>query len=76
MQKCKFKISRKEEHILRMSEIKVLRTILEDKKKKVTGDKLHNDNLQNFYSSSITVRMFIHKRLRWTEHVTHTGQMG
>jgi hypothetical protein len=54
----------------------VLRRILEDKKKKVIEDKLHNDNLQNLYSSSITVTMFIHKRMRWTEHVAPTGQIG
>jgi hypothetical protein len=62
MQKCKSKVSRtvilysyvtwfllvKEERILRVSRDQGLRRISEgEKKKKVTGDKLHNDNLQN-----------------------------
>jgi hypothetical protein len=60
-----------EEHRLRVFESRVLRRIFGPKRDEVTRDwrKLHNEKLQNLYSSPNTIRMINSRRMRWTGHV-------
>jgi hypothetical protein len=52
-------------------ENRMLRRICGPKKDEVMGDwrKLHNDELNNFYSLPIIIRMMKSKRVRWAGHV-------
>jgi hypothetical protein len=54
-----------------MFENRVLRRIFGQKRDEVTGGwrKLHNEELQNFYSSPSTIRMIKSRRMKWTGHV-------
>ena len=54
-----------------MFAIKVLRKIFGAKKDEITGEwrKLHNAELQSFYSSPNIIRYLKSKRLRWAGHV-------
>jgi hypothetical protein len=49
----------------------VLRKIFGPKRGEVTGGwrKLHNEELQNLYSSPSIVRMIMSRRMRWAGHV-------
>jgi hypothetical protein len=53
-------------------ENRVLRRIFELKRNEVTGEwrKLHNEELNNLYSSPNIVRMIKSRRVRWAGHVT------
>ena len=64
-----------EEHRLRVSENRVLRTIFGPKRDEVTGEwrKLHNAVLNDMYSSSSTVRVVKSRRMRRTEHEVRMG---
>jgi hypothetical protein len=53
-----------EEHRLSMFENRVLRRILAPRRDEVTGGKLHNDELNNLYSSSNIIRMIKSRRMR------------
>jgi hypothetical protein len=46
------------------------------KRNEVTREwrKLHNENLNDLYSSPNIVRVIKSKRMRWTEHVTFMGE--
>jgi hypothetical protein len=59
-----------------MFENKVLRRIFGPKRKEVTGDwrKLHNEELNDLYSSPIIVRVIKSRRMRWAEHVARMGK--
>jgi hypothetical protein len=48
----------------------VLRTIFEPKRDEVTGDwrKLHNEELNNLYSSPNIIRKMKSRRMRWAGH--------
>jgi hypothetical protein len=50
----------------------VLRRIFGPKRDEVTAEwrKLHNDELQNLYSSPSIIRMTKSRRMRWAKHVT------
>jgi hypothetical protein len=56
----------KEEHRLRVSENRVLRRIFGPNRDEATGDwrKLHNEELQNLYSSSSIIKMTKSRRMR------------
>jgi hypothetical protein len=54
----------KEEHILRVSEKRVLRTFGPNKIEVRGWRKLHNDELRNFYSSPGVIRMIKSRRMR------------
>jgi hypothetical protein len=43
---------------------------------KVTGEwrKLHNEELNDLYSSSITFRVIILRRMRWAGHIERMGE--
>jgi hypothetical protein len=57
-------------------ENKVLRRILGPKRNEVTGGwrKLHNEELQNLYSSSSMIRMIKSRKMKWAGHVTQIGE--
>jgi hypothetical protein len=66
----------KEEHRLRVFENRALRRIFGPKRDDVTGDwrKLHNEELQNLYSSPNIIRMITSRRMRWAGHVARMGK--
>ena len=61
----------REEHRLRVFEDRVLRGIFEPKREGVTGEwrKLHNEELNDLYSSPNIVRVIKSRRIRWAGHV-------
>ena len=66
----------REERKLRVCENRVLSKILGPRRDEVTGvlRKLHNEELNNLYSSSSTVQMIKSRRMRWAGHVARTGE--
>jgi hypothetical protein len=61
----------REERRLRVFENRVLRRIFGPKRDEVTGKwrKLHNEELNNLYSSPNIVRVIKLRRMRWVGHV-------
>jgi hypothetical protein len=61
----------REEHRLRVFENRLLRRIFGPKGDEVTGDwrKLHNEELNNLYSSPSIIRMIKSRRMGWVGHV-------
>ena len=61
----------REERRLRVFENRVLRRIFGPKRDEVTGEfrKLHNEELNNLYSSPNIVRVIKSRRMRWAGHV-------
>ena len=61
----------REEHRLRVFENRVLRRIFGPKRDGVTGEwrKLHNEELNDLYSSSNIVRVITSRRMRWVGDV-------
>jgi hypothetical protein len=55
---------------------RVLRRIFVPKKGEVTGDwrKLHNEELNELYSSPTIVRVIKSRRMRWAGHLAHMGK--
>jgi len=66
----------REEHRLRVFENRVLMRIFGPKRDEVTGEwrKLHNEELNDLYSSPNIVRVIKSKRMRWAGHVAHIGE--
>jgi len=66
----------REERRLRVFEKWVLRRIFEPKRDEVTGEwkKLHNEELNDLYSSPNIVRVINSRRMRWTGHVARMGR--
>ena len=58
-----------------MFENRVLRRIFRPKKDEVVGEcrKLHNEELNNLYSSPNIVWVIKSRRMRWTGHVARMG---
>jgi hypothetical protein len=56
-------------------ENRVLRRIFGPKRDHVTGDwrRLHNEELNNLYSSPNTIRMIKSRMMRWAGHVARMG---
>jgi len=54
----------------------VLRRIYGPKRDEVTGEwrKLHNEELNNLYSSPNIVQVIKSRRMRWAGHVAHMGE--
>jgi hypothetical protein len=65
----------REERRLRVFENRVLRRIFGPKRDEVTGEwrKLHNEELNNLYSSTTIVRVIKSRRMRWLGHVARMG---
>jgi hypothetical protein len=63
------------ERRLRVFENRVLRRIFGPKRDEVTGNcrKLHNEELNDLYSSPTVVRAINSGRIRWARHVAHMG---
>jgi hypothetical protein len=57
---------------------RVLRRIFGTERHEVTGGwiKLHNEELQNLYSSPSIIKMIKSRRMRWTGHVARMGRRG
>jgi len=54
----------------------VLRRIFELRRDEVTGEwrRLHNEELNNLYTSPNIVRVIKSRRMRWAGHVAHMGE--
>jgi hypothetical protein len=63
----------REEHRLRVFENRVLRGIFGPKRDEVTGEwrRLHNEELNDLYSSPNIIRAIKSRRIRWAGHVAH-----
>ena len=59
-----------------MFENRVLRRIFGPRRDKVRGEwgKLHNEELNDLYSSLSIVRVIKSRRMRWVWHVVHMGE--
>jgi len=68
----------REERKLRVFENMVLRRIFGPRKDEVTGDlrRLHNEELNDLYSSPNIVRVIKSRRMRWAGHVARMGGEG
>jgi hypothetical protein len=66
----------REEHKLRVFENRVLRRIFRPKRDGVTGGwrKLHNEELQDLYSSPSIISIIKARRMWWTGHVARMGE--
>ena len=66
----------REERQLRVFENRVLRKIFGPRRDEVTGEwrRLHNEELNDLYSSANIVRVIKSRRLRWAGHVARMGR--
>jgi hypothetical protein len=66
----------REEHRLRVLENRVLRRIFGPKRDEVTGEwkRLHNEELNDLYSSPNIIRVIKARRMRWAGHVARMGK--
>ena len=66
----------REERRLRVFENRVLRGIFGPKRDGVTGEwrKLHNEELNDLYSSLNIMPVIKSRRMRWVSHVTRIGE--
>ena len=68
----------REKRMLRVFENRVVRRIFGPKRNEVTGEwrKLHNEELNNLYSSPNIIWVIKSKRMPWAGHVTCMGGRG
>ena len=66
----------REERKLRVFENMVLRRIFGSRREEVTGEwsRLHNEKLNDLYSSTNIVWMIKSRRIRWAGHVARMGE--
>jgi hypothetical protein len=65
----------REKRRLRLFENSVLRRIFEPKGDEITREwrKIHDEELNDLYSSSNTFRAIKSRRMRWVEHIARMG---
>jgi len=65
----------REEHRLQVFENRVLKKIFGPKKEDVTAEwrRLHNEKLNDPYSSPNIIRVIKSRRIRWAEHIACMG---
>jgi hypothetical protein len=76
---CKtWSVTLREEHRLRVFENRVLRRIFGPKRDEVMGEwrRLHNEELDDLYSSPNIIRVIKSRRMRWTGHVARMCEGG
>jgi hypothetical protein len=61
---------------MRVLENRVLRRVFGPKRDGVTGEwrRLHNEKLNDLYSSSNIIRVIKSRRMRWAGHVARMGE--
>jgi len=66
----------REERRLRVFQNRVLRRIFGPKRNEATGDwrKLHNEELNDFYSSPTIFQVIKLRRMKWAGHVARMGK--
>ena len=69
-------LSLREERKLRVFEKMVLRRIFGPRRDEVMGEwrRLHNEELNDLYSSPNIMRVIKSRRMRWAGHVAHMGE--
>jgi len=69
-------LTSRDERKLRVFENMVLRRIFGPRRDEVTGEcrGLHNEELNDLYSSPNIVRVIKSRRMRWAGHVAHMGE--
>ena len=69
-------LTRREERKLRVFENRVLRRIFASRRDEVMGEwrRLHNEELNDLYSSPNIVRVIKLRRMRWAGHVARMGE--
>jgi len=62
---------------MRVFENRVLKRIFGSKRDEVSGEyrKLHNEELNDLYSSPNIIRVITSRRMRWAGHVARMGEM-
>jgi hypothetical protein len=71
----KLGLTLREEQRLRVFENRVLRRIFGPMRDKVTREwrRLHNEELNDLYSSPNIIRVIKSRRMRWLGHIAHGG---
>jgi hypothetical protein len=72
----KLGLSHREEQRLRVFENRVLRRIFGPKRNEATGEwrRLHNEELNDLYSSPNIIRVIKSRRMRWGGHIARMGK--